>query len=253
MRGRPRRGRERHTGRQHQRRIASSFPANRLTRIFGKRHEILGNVNAGKLQNPRVSIATKCFFAEGPPTAGECGDGVDDNGKENLQRHSGGSGSESINPQAAATSAAKPKAEANPLASKLGLSAAAPPSTMPPATIAIAALWQRQGAVRGRGRGPSRGRGPKAGVPGRGGRPRYFPLMQQASGLRYVLPRSEVHGQPEANTFVLSLRFRRGLLSASKTHQVRFFVGLDAVPRVKAAGATTKRPSLQTCRLTQPF
>lgn len=82
----------------------------------------------------------------------------------------------------APASAAKPKAEANPLVSKLGLSASAPRVAMP-----AAMLQRQQGRGRGRGRGPFGGRGAKAVVPGRGGRPRYSPLMQ-ASSARMAQP-----------------------------------------------------------------
>ncbi|CAM9644716.1 unnamed protein product, partial [Scytosiphon promiscuus] len=100
--------------------------------------------------------------AEGP-SAAESGGINGDNGTEDSRRCSGESPSERSHSQTEATAAAKPKAEANPLASKLGLSAGVPHSTI-------------------------RGRGPKARAPGRGGRPRYFPLVQQqASSVRNFL------------------------------------------------------------------
>lgn len=71
---------------------------------------------------------------------------------------------------------AKTKAEANPLASKLGLGSSVPravPVIAAPAGAISRAIQPRQGRGPGRGRG-----GAKTVVPGRGGRPLYAPLMQ---------------------------------------------------------------------------
>ncbi len=89
---------------------------------------------------------------------------------DDARKISKGSASEGGKPTA---SAAKPRAEANPLASKLGLSPGAPRAAMPPQDRGRG----RGGRGRG-GRGPGGARGAKVVIPGRGGRPRYSPLMQ---------------------------------------------------------------------------
>lgn len=70
---------------------------------------------------------------------------------------------------------ARAKAEANPLASKLGLTT----GVSRPTTSVINAVAPRGAPqLRGPGHGPGRGRFGKAVVPGRGGRPLYYPLTK---------------------------------------------------------------------------
>ncbi|CAM9402078.1 unnamed protein product [Ectocarpus fasciculatus] len=141
-------------------------------------------------------------------TVMDTGDGSLDGeaeGMDDPRKPSDGSVGEGNQPGA---SVAKPRAEANPLASKLGLGASVPRVAMPPAMARAAAhMLQQQGSGRGqgpgrgRGRPPHRGRGYKAVAPGRGGRPRYSPLMQ-ASHHRYLCTVTNNHarsGPPAPN------------------------------------------------------
>lgn len=132
-----------------------------FVQCVGSGSSLRTHINEPKSLAARLS---SCVFSEGVAGA--------DFG-EDLRKQSGGSTGESK--QAPAT---KSRAEANPLGSKLGLSAGASPLTAVPLAMAAVPRGVPQPQGQGRGRGRGRGRGLHAAVPGRRGRPLYSPLMQ---------------------------------------------------------------------------
>lgn len=99
------------------------------------------------------------------------------------------------------SAALKTNVEANPVASKLGLSSPSPPRARLTANMVSrgrnSTALQHARQVRGLGRG----RGPKPVIPGRGGRPWYSPVMSQASG---VLKACKTNSLLRSNTLLIN-------------------------------------------------
>ena len=169
-------------------------------------------------------------YAEGAPDNAELGLERSDSARKVSETSSA---SEAGKP--AASAATKPKAEANPLASKLGLSTAPRRAVTPP---------QGRGRGRGRGgRGPGGARGAKVVIPGRGGRPRYSPLMQastrNAPGVGFVCLRTSFFwGGIFISTHKGRTAVSAGLKTARRKHHLpRHFFCSFPFPRLAEKGS----------------